>query len=177
MRRAAEKVGMGVGLLGVLAYVGLVLSGLVMEAADLIDPKHASLEPSSTLSTTTTTTTLSTAASSIWTAPSSVTQSSRTPQSVPPADYSHHYLTGAHCRDGWHSDATGGGACSGMGVAEWLYADDRIVPDAKTGDELGTVKWVGAPPLRGTTTSQVQPVIGRDHSPVRQRLYAMEAPN
>jgi hypothetical protein len=135
---------MGLGLLGVLAYLGLVLSGLAMEAADVVDPKDASSKPSSTPSTAITTT-LSTAASSTWTTPSSVTQSSRTPQSVPPADYSHHYRTGARCRDGWHSDVTGSGACSWHGgVAEWLYADDRIVHDAKTGDELGTVKWVGA---------------------------------
>lgn len=28
-------------------------------------------------------------------------------------------------------------------MAEWLYADDRIVHDTKTGREIGTVKWVG----------------------------------
>jgi hypothetical protein len=29
-------------------------------------------------------------------------------------------------------------------VAEWLYADDRIVHDTKTGREIGSVKWIGA---------------------------------
>jgi hypothetical protein len=63
---------------------------------------------------------------------------------VAPSDYARHYRTGARCRDGWRSDATGRGACSWHGgVAEWLYADDRIVHETKTGRELGTVKWVG----------------------------------
>ena len=62
-----------------------------------------------------------------------------------PSDYSRHYRTGARCRDGWHSDATGSGACSWHGgVAEWLYADDRVVHDTKTGREIGTLKWIGA---------------------------------
>ena len=37
---------------------------------------------------------------------------------------------GERCRS-WHG-----------GVAEWLYADDRIVHDTETGRELGTLKWV-----------------------------------
>lgn len=37
----------------------------------------------------------------------------------------------------------GSGACSWHGgVAEWLYADDRIVHDTENGRELGTLKWV-----------------------------------
>jgi hypothetical protein len=39
----------------------------------------------------------------------------------------------------------GEGACSWHGgVGEWLYGDDRIVHETKTGRGLGTVKWVGA---------------------------------
>jgi hypothetical protein len=64
---------------------------------------------------------------------------------VAPSDYARHYRIGARCRDGWRSDATGSGACSWhRGVAEWLYADDRIVHDTKTGREIGSVKWIGA---------------------------------
>lgn len=56
--------------------------------------------------------------------------------------WARHYRIGARCRDGWRSDATGSGACSHHGgVAEWLYADDRIVHETRTGREIGTVKW------------------------------------
>jgi hypothetical protein len=80
-----------------------------------------------------------------WTAAPSTTGSSRTLRTVAPSDYARHYRTGARCRDGWRSDATGRGACSWHGgVADWLYADDRIVHETKTGRELVTVKWVGA---------------------------------
>jgi hypothetical protein len=103
--------------------------------------------PSGPSSTSLPTTTVSTVESTAWTTapPSTFTESSRTLRTVAPRDYARHYRVGARCRDGWHSDATGSGACSWHGgVAEWLYADDRIVHDSKTGRELGTVKWVGA---------------------------------
>jgi hypothetical protein len=64
---------------------------------------------------------------------------------VPPSRSARHYRIGARCRDGWRSHATGSGACSWHGgAAEWLYADDRMVHDTKTGRELGTVKSVGS---------------------------------
>jgi hypothetical protein len=62
---------------------------------------------------------------------------------VPPSRYARHYRIGARCRDGWRSHATGGACSWHGGVAEWLYADDRIVHDTKTGRELSTVKSVG----------------------------------
>ena len=109
-------------------------------------PGNAPSGSSSTLSTAAPTT-VSTVASPTWTtAPtSSITESSRTARTAPLTDYTRHYRIGARCRDGWHSDATGSGSCSWHGgVAEWLYADDRIVHETKTGREIGTVKWVGA---------------------------------
>ncbi len=52
----------------------------------------------------------------------------RTPKPVPQSvsEPKHHasYRTGAICRDGWESSATGRGACSHHGgVSEWLYGD------------------------------------------------------
>lgn len=102
---------------------------------------------SSSTSSTAAPTTVATVESPTWTtAPaSSATQPSRTLRTVAPSDYARHYRIGARCRDGWRSDATGSGACSWhRGVAEWLYADDRIVHDTKTGREIGSVKWIGA---------------------------------
>jgi endonuclease I len=63
---------------------------------------------------------------------------------VPPSRDARRYRIGARCRDGWRSHATGSGACSWHGgVAEWLYADDRMVHDTKTDRELGTMRSVG----------------------------------
>ena len=52
----------------------------------------------------------------------------RTPKPAPQpvSQPKHHasYRTGAICRDGWESSATGRGACSHHGgVSEWLYSD------------------------------------------------------
>jgi hypothetical protein len=91
-------------------------------------------------------TTVSTVASLTWTTapPSSAEEPARTLRTVPPSLHTRHYRIGARCRDGWRSHATGSGACSWHGgVAEWLYADDRIVHDTKTSRELGTVRSVG----------------------------------
>jgi hypothetical protein len=66
------------------------------------------------------------------------TASSRTLRTVPPSVRARHFRTGARCRDGWRSGATGSGACAWHGgVADWLYADDRIVHETRTGREIG----------------------------------------
>jgi hypothetical protein len=144
MRRAGEWVGSCFTGLFIFGYAALLLFGLVMWVVDLVcwdDP------PSSTSSTVSTAapTTGSTLGSSTWTTGSSTTEPSRTLRTVPPSFWARHYRIGARCRDGWRSDATGSGACSHHGgVAEWLYADDRIVHETRTGREIGTVRWVGA---------------------------------
>jgi hypothetical protein len=141
MRRAGEWVGSCFTGLFIFGYAALLLFGLVMWVVDLVfwdDP------PSSTSSTVSTAapTTGSTLGSSTWTTGSSTTEPSRTLRTVPPSFWARHYRIGARCRDGWRSDATGSGACSHHGgVAEWLYADDRIVHETRTGREIGTVKW------------------------------------
>jgi hypothetical protein len=137
--RRADLVG-----LCLLGYIGLLVLGSVMAVADFFFWDDS---PSSTSSTVSTAgpTTVSTIAAPAWTTVSSVYEPSRTTRTVPRSFYEDHYRIGARCRDGWRSHATGSGACSSHGgVAEWLYADDRIVHDAKTGREIGTVKWVGA---------------------------------
>jgi hypothetical protein len=91
-------------------------------------------------------TTVSTVASLTWTTapPSLAEEPARTLRTVPPSRTARHYQIGARCRDGWRSHATGSGACPWHGgVAEWLYADDRMVHDTKNGRELGTVRSVG----------------------------------
>lgn len=145
MRRAGEWINSCLAGVFILGYVGLILLGLVMWVVDLVSGDDAPSSPSSTLSAVAPTT-VSTVAPTWTTAPpSSATQPSRTLRTVPPTDYARHYRIGARCRDGWRSDATGRGACSWHGgVAEWLYADDRIIHETKTGREIGTVKWVGA---------------------------------
>jgi hypothetical protein len=142
VRRAGEWVGSCFAGVLIFGYAALLLFGLVLWVVDFVfwdDP------PSSTTSTVAAAapTTVTTVASSTWTTASSTTAPSRTVRTVAPSDYSRHYRTGARCRDGWHSDATGSGACSWHGgVAEWLYADDRIVHETKSGRLLGTVKRV-----------------------------------
>jgi hypothetical protein len=139
MKRASMTLGEG------MAWIACLIAALWV-VSDIEGPGNAASGSSSTLSTAATTT-ASTVESPTWTTapPSSVTESSRSAQTVPLTDYSHHDRVGARCRDGWHSDATRSGACSWRGgVAERLYADDRIVHDAKTGNDIGTVKWVAA---------------------------------
>jgi hypothetical protein len=146
VRRVGEWVGSCLGGLFIFGFAALLLFGLVMWIVDVVfwdDPPS----PTSSTVSTAAPTTASTFASPTWTTAraSSVTESSRTLRTVAPSDYARHYRIGARCRDGWRSDARGSGACSWHGgVAEWLYADDRIVHDTKTGRELGTVKWVAA---------------------------------
>jgi hypothetical protein len=46
------------------------------------------------------------------------------PQPISQPEHHTSYRTGAICRDGWQSSATGRGACSHHGgVSEWLYSD------------------------------------------------------
>jgi hypothetical protein len=113
--------------------------------AALEGPEKPSSAPSGTTASAASTT-VSTVASLTWTTapPSSAEEPAHTLRIVPPSRYARHYRIGARCRDGWRSHATGSGACSWHGgVAEWLYADDRVVHDTKTGREIGTVKSVG----------------------------------
>jgi hypothetical protein len=129
--------------LGAIAAIALAV-GCLGGIAALDDPKTRSIGPSSTALAASTT--VSTVAALTWTTapPSSTEEPARTLRTVPPSGYARHYRIGARCRDGWRSDATGSGAYSWHGeVAEWLYADDRIVHDTKTGRELGTVRSVG----------------------------------
>jgi hypothetical protein len=123
-----------------MAWIACLIAALWV-GNTLDGPGNAPSGPSSRLPTAASIT-VSTVESTTWTAPS-VTESSRTLRTVAPSDYARHYRIGARCRDGWRSDATGSGACSWHGgVAEWLYADDRIVHDTEDGRELGTLKWV-----------------------------------
>jgi hypothetical protein len=129
--------------LGAIAAIALAV-GCLGAIAALDGPQMRSMAPSST--TFAAPTTVSTVASLTWTTapPSLAEEPARTLRTVPPSRYARHYRIGARCRDGWRSHATGSGACSWHGgVAEWLYADDRIVHDTKTGRELGTVRSVG----------------------------------
>jgi len=130
-------------LASILTIVLLIAMGV---AAVVSDDQEQPLSASSSTVSTAAPTTVSTVASTWTTAPaSSGTEPSRTLRTVPPSFWARHYRIGARCRDGWRSSATGSGACSWHGgVAEWLYADDRIVHETKTGREIGTVKWVGA---------------------------------
>jgi hypothetical protein len=128
--------------LGAIVAIALAV-GCLGAIATLDGPKARPMAPSTTSAASTT---VSTVASLTWTtAPlSSAEEPARTLRTVPPSRYARHYRIGARCRDGWRSQATGSGACSWHGgVAEWLYADDRIVHDTKTGRELGTVRSVG----------------------------------
>jgi hypothetical protein len=130
--------------LGALAAIALAV-GCLGAIAALDGPKRRSVALSST--TFAASTTVSTVSSLTWTTapPPSTEEPARTLRTVPASRYARHYRIGARCRDGWRSDATGSGACSWHGgVAEWLYADDRIVHDTKTGRQLGTVRSVGA---------------------------------
>jgi hypothetical protein len=146
VRRAGEWINSCLAGVFILGYVGLILLGLVMWVADLVSGDDAPpSSPSSPLSAIAPTTVSTVAPTWTTVPPSSATKSSRTLRTVSPTDYARHYRIGARCRDGWRSDATGRGACSWHGgVAEWLYADDRVVHDTKTGREIGTVKWIGA---------------------------------
>jgi hypothetical protein len=129
--------------LGAIAAIALAV-GCLGTIAALDGVKRRSVPSSST--TFAASTTVSTVASLTWTtaAPPSTEEPARTLRTVPPSFSARHYRIGARCGDGWRSDATGSGACSWHGgVAEWLYADDRIVHDTRTGRELGTVRSVG----------------------------------
>jgi hypothetical protein len=124
--------------LGAIAAIALAVACLGAIAA-LDGPKRRSVAPSNT--TLAASTTLSTIASLTWTTapPPSTEEPARTLRTVPASRYARHYRIGARCRDGWRSDATGSGACSWHGgVAEWLYADDRIVQ--RMAQELAAVR-------------------------------------
>jgi hypothetical protein len=142
-RRAALARLAGGSRLGAITAIALAV-GCLGAIAALDGPKTRSMPPSST--TVAASTTVSTVASLTWTtaSPSSAEEPARTLRTAPPSLYTRHYRIGARCRDGWRSHTTGSGACSWHGgVAEWLYADDRMVHDIKTGREMGTVRSVG----------------------------------